>query len=426
MRRVFILAILSCIMLAFMPVDADDYTLEIFGNANMDDTIDDDDIEYVKGIIDGSNAATELADANYDGEIDEDDIAQIELIISGEENELTVIDTSQTPVTIKKPLKRVVTTVYTLETLRPIKVPKDVIVGLGSAVNQMYFFPEYQDVPEIATGGKGSGLNLEEVLSLDPDVVIYRGSSIEAADRAVYEAAGIPALVFDPNRLTNFTQILKIEGYMFDKREEVEEYLDFHDGILGLIEGRVKDIPKDDKPKVYFGCRYSDGGMLYSTYPYSYSRIDVTGAIDIFEGIKGEVSPEAIIEQDPDIIICPMPGGVYQGQKCGYLLDRGDVAYLRDARDAIMGQELLQSVKAVKDGNVYVISAELLNFMPGCSARQFLQEVYFAKWFHPELFEDLDPQAIHQEYLTRFQGVDIDLDKEGVFVYHPELNPYGS
>ena len=42
-----------------------------------------------------------------------------------------------------------------------------------------------------------------------------------------------------------------------------------------------------------------------------------------------------------------------------------------------------------------------------------------AKWFHPDLFKDLDPEAIHQEYLTRFQNLDYDLDKNGVFVYPP-------
>jgi iron complex transport system substrate-binding protein len=43
-----------------------------------------------------------------------------------------------------------------------------------------------------------------------------------------------------------------------------------------------------------------------------------------------------------------------------------------------------------------------------------------AKWFHPDLFKDLDPQSIHQEYLTRFQGLDYDLSKQGVFVYPEE------
>ena len=53
-----------CVSLAMMPAVASDFTLEIFGNANMDDIIDDMDIEYVQGIIDGTDDETELSDAN--------------------------------------------------------------------------------------------------------------------------------------------------------------------------------------------------------------------------------------------------------------------------------------------------------------------------------------------------------------------------
>ena len=44
---------------------------------------------------------------------------------------------------------------------------------------------------------------------------------------------------------------------------------------------------------------------------------------------------------------------------------------------------------------------------------------YTAKWLHPDLFEDLDPQAVHQEYIDRFQGIDFDVKEHGVFVYPP-------
>ena len=47
----------------------------------------------------------------------------------------------------------------------------------------------------------------------------------------------------------------------------------------------------------------------------------------------------------------------------------------------------------------------------------FIGVAYMAKWFYPELFEDLNPKSIHQEYLTRFQGLDYDLNEHGVFVY---------
>jgi len=80
-----------------------------------------------------------------------------------------------------------------------------------------------------------------------------------------------------------------------------------------------------------------------------------------------------------------------------------------------MNRDELASVTAVKNGRVYVLSQDLQS-----GPRSFLSSEYMAKWFHPELFEDLDPQAIHQEYLTRFQGLDYDLDENGVFVYPPQ------
>ncbi len=51
--------------------DASEYTLGIFGNANMDEAVDEQDIDYLKGVIDGSNPATNLSDANCDGLIDD-------------------------------------------------------------------------------------------------------------------------------------------------------------------------------------------------------------------------------------------------------------------------------------------------------------------------------------------------------------------
>jgi iron complex transport system substrate-binding protein len=51
--------------------------LSVFGNANMDDEINEADIAYVEDIISGKNEPTKLADANYDGQIDAQDIDRI-------------------------------------------------------------------------------------------------------------------------------------------------------------------------------------------------------------------------------------------------------------------------------------------------------------------------------------------------------------
>ncbi|MDQ1313507.1 MAG: iron complex transport system substrate-binding protein, partial [Euryarchaeota archaeon] len=74
----------SLAMLAVIPaVLASDYTLEIFGNANMDDKIDEADVTHIEAIIASSTSPTPLSDANGDGEVDGSDIDQVQRIING-------------------------------------------------------------------------------------------------------------------------------------------------------------------------------------------------------------------------------------------------------------------------------------------------------------------------------------------------------
>lgn len=65
---------------------AADFTLGIYGNANMDDRVDEQDIAYVEDVIRGTKPATNLTDADYDGKIDQQDIEQINRIIEGKDS----------------------------------------------------------------------------------------------------------------------------------------------------------------------------------------------------------------------------------------------------------------------------------------------------------------------------------------------------
>ena len=57
---------------------ADETTrLNICGNANLDNYLDDRDIQFIQDIIDGKETKTTLADANNDGKIDQKDIDQV-------------------------------------------------------------------------------------------------------------------------------------------------------------------------------------------------------------------------------------------------------------------------------------------------------------------------------------------------------------
>jgi iron complex transport system substrate-binding protein len=76
-----------------------------------------------------------------------------------------------------------------------------------------------------------------------------------------------------------------------------------------------------------------------------------------------------------------------------------------------MNKQAINS-QGIKEGNVYCFSTDI-----STGLSYWLGIVYMAKILHPDIFADLDPVAVHQEYLTRFQRLDFDLKERGVFFY---------
>ena len=393
----------------------DDYVLGVCGNANEDDTIDMGDVVYTKLAIFGKKPKTELCDAKYDGRINVLDVIQTKLIILGKEKELTVIDSVDRIVTVKKPVDRVVASWRgILELTRTVKLEKDRIVGVGSwcqKVDYKIFFSEYQDKPVVSTRDP------ESILKLDPDIVFMLSLSDPDPYRKKLESAGVTVFGALGGALGGDAGEEAIKfGYIFDKEKEAEEFRDWYEGsssTISLIKERVEKIPEEDKPKVYFEY-YT---KKYNTASERNARIHLAGGKSIFPDVQGgviPVNPEAVVALNPDFIVQGCGCGGYDG---GYALDVGDTSKLEEKRDEIMSRSELQIVTAVREKQVYVLSGHFMYGGPSAGCRGFLGTIYMAKWFHPELFEDLDPQAIHQEYLERFQGLDIDLDEKGVFVY---------
>lgn len=421
--RSYVIALMLGIVVS-LPAAAADYTLDIFGNANMDDTIDEQDVAYVKGIMDGSEQPTDFADANYDGAIDEKDVDQIEAIIEGSEDELVLMDSADRIVRVKMPLQKVATcSRHFLEVAQSLKIPEEAIVAVADEVideDYSVLFPRWQDkIVMGCTGNPSAEVDCESILSADPDLVILYASfdSSEPAQENL-EAAGVNVIRFNFNRPDMddlFQKEVTKVGYLFDRREEAKELLSFYEKYENLVQDRLADIPEEEWPKVY----YESFTNPYVTFN-QFARVETTGGRNIiptrgFEKTMGvmNVDPEQVVAENPDVIIKMAPRNIH----AGYNFDTQDTGDLAAARDEILQRPELQNVNAVKNGKVYVISGFVMQSGPCSGCKYFLQDLYQAKWFHPELFEDVDPKAVHQEYLEQFQGLDLDLDQMGVFVY---------
>jgi len=398
-----------------LPAAASDYTLGVFGNANEDDTINMQDVTYTELIILEYRDATELSDAKHDGKINMQDVTQIELVILGKEKEITLMDSTGRILTATKPLNRIVVACSdSLELLRAVELETDRVVGVASGIQSSReydshyktFFPEYQDKQPV------DSKDTESILNLDPDIVIvWMSPTYGATEKTidVLNAAGV-AVVCAYGGVQEEDMLRDVErfGYLVDKREEAGTFIDWYEGVTGQIEATVETIPNEDKPTVYV-----EGYQNWYISGEDRDRVGSAGGMNIFDETRGIVDPEEVIVQNPEIMV-KTPWG------CGgYHIDADDTAGLAEVRDEIMSRTELSEVSAVKEGHVHVISGYITTWGPSAGCRGFLSITYMAKWFHPDLFADMDPEVIHQEYLTEFQGLDIDLNENGVFVYPP-------
>ena len=423
-------AIMLLLVLA-LPVAASDYTLGVFGNANEDETINMQDVTYTELIILEYRDKTELSDAKYDGKINMQDVTQIELVILGKEKEITILDGNCEVMTVEKPVERII--VEYLDNAELIRAlgAKDRVVGVDFIIGKTEIqFPDLSKLPSLGAMGRP---DYEAVLSLNPDLLLtFSGSTAEKKEKlpgiaVVFLGMYYPDLS-NPDG-SRFTDGVRKLGYILDARDEAEEYIDWRTGWIDDIKSKTEELTDSEKPRVFI---WSKPPLPITKTYKTCSSVDtltqmcsLAGGRSIAEDLPGfvqpvyqiTVDPEWVIEQDPEYILVHTVRYTYGGgtmdTPSGYDVD--DPAGVKELRDAIMDCPELANVAAVETGDVYILSGNFRNDATG----GFMGATYMAKILHPGLFGDLDPEAIHQEYLTGYQGLDYDLNEHGVFLYPP-------
>lgn len=402
--RLMIIIIALSVLQTLSPAGASSFTLEIFGNANMDDAINGKDVSYVQDIINGTESNTMLADANLDGKVDEADIFLIEQILDGKETKMAIIDCDGMNVTVKKPIRKIAVIVdSTVEALRILNA-KDRIVAIDEKTRKDVpsFLGDLMELPSI---GDRTEPDVEKIIELQPDLVIlgprqYHGHDLEKK----LNGTGI-----DVARLwlANSDMVLSevfILGYLLDEVESAEEYREWHDEIIDGIENKISSIPEDKRPSVF----WDRPGNTTCGGNSSYQRtLSVSGGRNIAFNLTAYpvVDPEWILSMDPDVVLGLSFAGGYESSNLTPLVTR---------YKEISGTTGFDNLRAAKDGKVFV-THYIIHVNPGYP----IGAAYLAKWFYPDLFKDMDPTEIHQDYLDRFQKIDFDVKKQGAFVYMP-------
>jgi len=395
------LVISFCMLQVIMPANASEFTLKVFGNANMDDTIDENDIEYVDGIINGKNDMTILADANYDGKITETDIDQINSIISGTEKELTFIDCTGKNSTVHKPLDKIVAVhSSTVESLRILNRYKD-IIGIDEWTYSNY--PTLRSDINLESIGAYADMDAEKILKLGPGVVICGPLWHDPNIENKLKGTGIDVVrLWLSKPETNLSE-LRTLSYILDEEENALAYKEWYDKIMDEIQEKVSTLSDSQKPNVlWYRFAGENGQKTTCGGDTSYNgTIDIAGGKNIAINLKDypELDTEWALKENPDVIL----GVSFAG---GYETDNSSV--LKARYDDIIDTPGFNQLSAIKNNNVFVMYSAL---------GSLCDKAYIAKWLHPDLFADMDPSAIQQEYIGEFLHLDFDIKTHGAFVY---------
>lgn len=286
-------------------------------------------------------------------------------------------------------------------------------------------FPQMDDIPTFG-GMKDGTFNLEQAIELNPDVIIMNTEAKSATQESGYieklAKVGIPLVYIDfrEKPIAHTDQSMRIIGKLFGKEARAEEFVEFRREQMARVTDVLDKIDDLEKPLVFVerAGGYSDDCCMSFGDENFGKMVEMAGGInmakDIIPGTFGTVNPEQIIASDPDQIVITganwenyVPSGNWVGLGAG-----ADNAESVRKLNVLMQRPAFTGVKAVNDGNVHGIWHQFYN-----SPYQFVAVQQMAKWLHPELFKDLDPNQTFAELHEKFLPVEY---RPGYFA---SLNP---
>ena len=267
-------------------------------------------------------------------------------------------------------------------------------------------FPQLQNVPRIPSSAQP--FNVESVLSAAPDVaVVSAGSGPTDAQVAQLEAGGVKVVFIDffASPFENLEPSLRILGQLTGAEDKAEEFIAFRNEHMQRIAERVSGLAPDDRPTVFLeahagmssDCCNSTGKGNIGDY------IEFVGGqnigADVISQASGRLSLEYVMSRDPDVYIAT--GGPHLERAGGLVLGPGySDKQIQDSLYKIAKRTGIAFLSAVSNGRTYGYSHQLIN-----SPVDIVVVEVFAKWIHPELFQDVDPEQTLRELNERFLQV---------------------
>ncbi|MFN2364415.1 MAG: ABC transporter substrate-binding protein [Halarsenatibacteraceae bacterium] len=287
-------------------------------------------------------------------------------------------------VEIPSEINRIATS-YTPATLFVVALgAQDKLVAAGKGMPKQQIFnelaPEIEDLPEISGG---SGINLESVAALDPDLIIISPHGGAAAEADRLESIGYPTVIINPEGFYQVAETFEFLGKTLNLEEKAAEISGLYQEIEEIT-AKTRELSDSEKKRVYFA-----NSQLLDTVGANMLQSDlikIAGGINPAEEVKSgfiEASSEQLIEWDPDLVILSQ-------------FYRGELADLYDSPG-------YQGIAAFKSNNLKRIPSNIEPWdFPGPASG--LISVWLAEKLYPEHYSELDLLKFTDKFYNKIYG----------------------
>lgn len=335
-----------------------------------------------------------------------------------ESDTITITDHGDNQVTLPRQIDRIVVTdIYPL--------PSVITVFLGSADKLVGIHPTSMSAaqsgllgeifPEILEADTsfmtGSDLNIEQLLSLEPDVVFYTAGNTQL--QSALENAGIPAVGVSPTKwdydiIETYDQWIALLAQIFPENAETSDLVSqYSEEIYTMVQERVAGIPEEEKKDILFLFQYSDQQMITSGKNFfGQFWAEAVGGRNVAEEVQAEnsnavINMEQVYQWNPDVIF----------------ITNFTPAQPEDLYTNAIGGDDWSQVEAVSTRQVYKLPlGTYRSYTPSTDTPVTL--LWMAQKVYPELFEDIDINAEVRDYYQQLYGIQL-TDEQIEKMYHP-------
>lgn len=248
-----------------------------------------------------------------------------------EDAAVTVTDMTGREITLDAPATRVVAlTASDCEILYALGAG-DTLVGRGEYCD----YPE--DVQAVPSVQSGYETNVEQIIALEPQVVLMATMAQTKEQVEALEAAGVHVIVSDAQDIAGVYAAIELIGAVTGKNDEAAALIAGMKDSFAAIAAKAEG---DGSKTVYFEVSPLEYGLWTAGKGTFMDELaQMIGLKNAFEDVEGwaAISEEQVLERDPDYIVTI---SMYYGE--------GPTPV-----EEIMGREGWQELKAVKNGAVF-------------------------------------------------------------------------